>query len=187
MINLISNHVCRQMDLVCFEYFFWQFFHFLSFFQSFNTENESDRWFNLQVDTRLIDLRENGIASKSFLDGHVSSMGDIVSHAKTKWQSFCTQAEKDAKGTSDFSVAKHCRMAELLQQRYVLLLINFLVHILPVALHSNNIFSILVFSINTAESASKHTMWTHEVVNEIGTKHISAAVSLIRFVVNWLK
>lgn len=41
-----------------------------------------------------------------------------------------------------------------------------------------------LFSINTAESAFKHTKRTHEVVNEMGTKHISASVSLIRFVVD---
>ncbi|KAJ1379844.1 P-loop containing nucleoside triphosphate hydrolase [Sesbania bispinosa] len=103
------------------------------------------------VDTKLVDLRENGIASKSFLDGHVSSMEDIVTSAKRKWQGFCTQAEKDTTDTADFSAAKHCRLEELLQQ-----------------------------SVNTAESALKHTEKTHEVVNEIGTKHISAAESLIR-------
>lgn len=72
---------------------------------------------NLQVDARLVDLRENGIANKSFLDGHVSSVGDIVTHAKRKWQAFCMQAEKDAKDTADYSAAKHCRMEALLQQR----------------------------------------------------------------------
>ncbi|XP_057425345.1 kinesin-like protein KIN-5C [Lotus japonicus] len=103
------------------------------------------------VDTKLGDLRENGIASKSFLDGHVSSVGDVLSRAKRKWQGFCTQAEKDTRDTADFSAAKHCRMEILMQQ-----------------------------SINTAESAFKHTKRTHEVVNEMGTKHISASVSLIR-------
>lgn len=76
-----------------------------------------DLWLNLKVDTKLVDLRENGIASKSFLDGHVSSMGDIVSSASRKWQGFCTQAEQNAKGIAEFSVAKHCHMEELLQQR----------------------------------------------------------------------
>lgn len=76
-----------------------------------------DRWLNLQVDTKLGDLRESGIASKSFLDGHVSSVGDVLSRAKRKWQGFCTQAEKDTRDTADFSAAKHCRMEILMQQR----------------------------------------------------------------------
>ncbi|XP_061353443.1 kinesin-like protein KIN-5C [Gastrolobium bilobum] len=103
------------------------------------------------VDAKLVDLRENGLASKLFLDGHVSSVGDIVSQAKGKWQAFCMLAEKEAGDTADFSAAKHCQMEVLLQQ-----------------------------SFNTAESAIKHTKRTHEAVNEIGAKHISAAVSLIR-------
>ncbi|KAL2345244.1 hypothetical protein Fmac_006529 [Flemingia macrophylla] len=69
------------------------------------------------VDTKLVDLRECGIKNKSFLDGHVSSMGDIVSSAKRKWQAFCVQAEKDAKDTADYSAAKHCRMGVLMQKR----------------------------------------------------------------------
>ena len=76
-----------------------------------------DRFLNLQVDAKLVHLRDNGIASKSFLDSHVSSVGDIVSHAKRKWQAFCMQAEKDARETADFSAAKHCQMEVLLQQR----------------------------------------------------------------------
>ncbi|OIW21401.1 hypothetical protein TanjilG_02568 [Lupinus angustifolius] len=103
------------------------------------------------VDAKLVDLRESGITNKSFLDGHVASVGDIVTHAKRKWQTFCMQAEKDAKDTADYSAAKHCRMEELLQQ-----------------------------SVNTAESVSLHTKRTHEAVNEMGARHISAAVSLVR-------
>ncbi|KAK7268018.1 hypothetical protein RIF29_20700 [Crotalaria pallida] len=103
------------------------------------------------VDEKLVDIRENGISSKSFLDAHVSSVGDIVTHAKRKWQTYCTLAEKDTRDTADFAAAKHCRMEALLQQ-----------------------------SFTTAESAFKHTKKTHEAVNEIETKHISAAVSLIR-------
>lgn len=76
--------------------------------------------FVLQVDAKLVDLRESGIKSKSFLDGHVSSVGDIVTSAKRKWQAFCIEAEKEAKGTADYSAAKHCRMEVLLQKRYVL-------------------------------------------------------------------
>lgn len=70
----------------------------------------------LQVDSKLVDLRESGIKNKSFLDGHVSSMGDIVTNAKRKWQAFCVQAEKDAKDTADDSAAKHCRMEKLIQR-----------------------------------------------------------------------
>ncbi|XP_061366744.1 kinesin-like protein KIN-5C isoform X2 [Gastrolobium bilobum] len=103
------------------------------------------------VDAKLVDLRESGIMNKSFLDGHVSSMGDIVTHAKRKWQAFCLQAEKDAKDTADYSAAKHCRMEVLLQQ-----------------------------SVNTSQSALDHSKRTHEAVNEMGTKHISATLSLIR-------
>ncbi|CAL0310527.1 unnamed protein product [Lupinus luteus] len=103
------------------------------------------------VDAKLVDLRESGITNKLFLDGHVASVGDIVTHAKRKWQTYCVQAEKDAKDTADYSAAKHCRMEELLQH-----------------------------SVNTAESASLHTKSTHEAVNKMGAKHISAAVSLVR-------
>ncbi|KAL9332105.1 hypothetical protein ACSQ67_001715 [Phaseolus vulgaris] len=103
------------------------------------------------VDSKLVDLRENGMKNKSFLDGHLSSMGDIVTNAKRKWQAFCVQAEKDAKDTSDFSAARHCRMELLMQQ-----------------------------SFKTAKSAFEHTKKTHEAVNEMGTKHISATESIVR-------
>ncbi|KAK2454736.1 kinesin protein KIN-5D [Trifolium repens] len=72
---------------------------------------------NDMVGTKLLDLRKTGISSKSFMDEHVSSMGDILSCSKTKWQRICTQAEKDARDTAEFSVAKHGYMEELLQQR----------------------------------------------------------------------
>lgn len=72
----------------------------------------------MQVDAKLVDLRESGIKNKSFLDGHVSSVGDIVTNGKRKWQAFCEHAEKDAKDTADYSAAKHCRMEVLMQQRY---------------------------------------------------------------------
>ncbi|XP_045809154.1 kinesin-like protein KIN-5C [Trifolium pratense] len=116
--SLLSNHACRQNDM---------------------------------VDTKLVDLRKNGIASKSLLDEHVSSMGDILSCSKRKWHSICTQAEKDARDTAEFSTTKHGYMEELLQQ-----------------------------SINTAQSAFQNTKKAHEVINEIGAKHISEIVSLIR-------
>ncbi|OIW11363.1 hypothetical protein TanjilG_19619 [Lupinus angustifolius] len=103
------------------------------------------------VDTKLVDLRESGVTNKSFLDGHVASARDIVTHAKRKWQNFCMQAEKDTNDTADYSAAKHCRMEALLQQ-----------------------------SVNTAESALVHSKRTHEAVNEMEAKHISAAVSLVR-------
>ncbi|ESW34914.1 hypothetical protein PHAVU_001G191500 [Phaseolus vulgaris] len=103
------------------------------------------------VDSKLVDLRENGMKNKSFLDGHLSSMGDIVTNAKRKWQAFCVQAEKDAKDTSDFSAARHCRMELLMQQ-----------------------------SFKTAKSAFEHTKKTHEALNEMGTKHISATESIVR-------
>jgi len=51
------------------------------------------------------------------VDEHVSSMGDIVSCSKRKWHGICTQAEKDARDTAEFSAAKHSCMEELLQQR----------------------------------------------------------------------
>lgn len=80
-------------------------------------------WETLQVDARLVDFRESGIKNKSVMDGHVSSMGEIVTHAKRKWQAYCAQAEKDTNDTADYSAAKHCRMESLLQQRYL-----FIVH-----------------------------------------------------------
>ncbi|KAG4916479.1 hypothetical protein JHK87_054036 [Glycine soja] len=103
------------------------------------------------VDAKLVDLRESGIKNKSFLDGHVSSVGDIVTNGKRKWQAFCEHAEKDAKDTADYSAAKHCRMEVLMQQ-----------------------------SVNTAQSAFEHTKRTHEAIIEMGTKHISATESIVR-------
>ncbi|KAL1352124.1 hypothetical protein HN51_016106 [Arachis hypogaea] len=102
------------------------------------------------VDEKLVDLRQSSIKNKTFLDEHVSSVGEIVSHAKRKWQSFCVQAEKETKDTADYSAAKHCRMELLMQQ-----------------------------SVSTAGSALEHMKRTHEAVNEKESKHISAAVSLI--------
>ncbi|KAG2686633.1 hypothetical protein I3843_09G015600 [Carya illinoinensis] len=103
------------------------------------------------VDTRLVDIRESAIANKAFLDIHVSSMEGITTDAKRKWQAFSTQAENDANDGAEYSAAKHCRMEVLVQQ-----------------------------CVNTAESAFKHLKRTHERVNEMGSKHVSAMVSLIR-------
>lgn len=144
-------------------------------------------WLVSQVDSKLVDLRENGVKNKSFLDGHVSSVGDIVTNAKRKWQSFCVQAEKEAKDTADYSAAKHCRMEVLLQQRYVLFLLVFLVFypLVHVLIIHNLIILFIHCSVNTAHSALEQVKRTHEGVNDLGTKHIHATESLIRCV-TWL-
>ncbi|GLT62689.1 hypothetical protein SLA2020_353070 [Shorea laevis] len=103
------------------------------------------------VNARLVDMKESAIANKTFLDTHVSSMEDITTDVKRKWQAFATQAENDAKDGADYSAAKHCRMEELLQQ-----------------------------CVSTAESAFKHCRGTHESVSEMGSKHASAIASLAR-------
>ncbi|CAJ1885017.1 unnamed protein product [Sphenostylis stenocarpa] len=103
------------------------------------------------VDSKLVDLRESGMKNKSFLDGHLLSMGDIVTNAKRKWQAFCMQAEKDVKDTSDYSASKHCRMEVLMQQ-----------------------------SFKTAKSAFEHTKRTHEAVNVMGEKHSAATELIVR-------
>ncbi|KAG2682994.1 hypothetical protein I3843_10G011500 [Carya illinoinensis] len=103
------------------------------------------------VDTRLVDLKESATANKAFLDGHVSSMEGITTDAKRKWQTFSTLAENDANDSAEYSAAKHCRMEVLLQQ-----------------------------CVNTSESAFEHLKRTHVCVNEMGNKHVSAMVSLVR-------
>ncbi|XP_021289820.1 kinesin-like protein KIN-5C [Herrania umbratica] len=103
------------------------------------------------VDERLVNFRESVVASKTFLDGHVSSMECITTDAKRKWQEFAMQAENEAKDSADYSAAKHCRMEALLQQ-----------------------------CVSTAESAFKHCKHTQESVNEMGSKHVSDITSLIR-------
>ncbi|MBA0793451.1 hypothetical protein Gohar_017855, partial [Gossypium harknessii] len=103
------------------------------------------------VDARLVDIRESAMANKTFLDGHVSSMVGITTDAKRKWQEFVMQAENDAKDSSDYSAAKHCRMEALLQQ-----------------------------CVSTAESAFKHSKDAQESVNEMAHKHVSNMASLIR-------
>jgi kinesin family protein 11 len=71
---------------------------------------------SLQVDTRLVDLKESTTANKTFLDGYVSSVEGITTDAKRKWQAFSTQVENDATDSADYSAAKHCRMEVLLQK-----------------------------------------------------------------------
>ncbi|KAI3518177.1 hypothetical protein L1887_06635 [Cichorium endivia] len=70
-----------------------------------------------KVDARLAGIKETCAGSKTFLDGHVSSVEGITTDAKRKWQEFYLQAENDAKDNADFSAAKHCRMELLLQKR----------------------------------------------------------------------
>ncbi|XP_039042768.1 kinesin-like protein KIN-5C [Hibiscus syriacus] len=103
------------------------------------------------VDERLDDIKESAVANKTFLDGHVSSVEGITTDAKRKWQAFVAQAENNAKDTADYSAAKHCRTEELLQH-----------------------------CVSTAESAFKHYKSTQKSVNEMGSKHVSDMVSLIR-------
>ncbi|KAE8676888.1 kinesin-like protein [Hibiscus syriacus] len=103
------------------------------------------------VDARLVVIKESAVVNKSFLDGHVSSMESITTDAKRKWQAFAMEVENNAKDTTDFSAAKHCRIEELLQH-----------------------------CVSTAESAFKHYKSTQGSVNEMGSKHVSDMVSLIR-------
>ncbi|CAL9025903.1 unnamed protein product, partial [Prunus brigantina] len=103
------------------------------------------------VDSKLVGFRESAMADKSFMDGHVSSMEGIATDAKRKWMEFSMQAENDAKDGADYSAAKHCRMEVLLQK-----------------------------SVSTVDSALEHWKRTQESVNDMGNKHVSAMVSLIR-------
>ncbi|XP_061955780.1 kinesin-like protein KIN-5C [Populus nigra] len=103
------------------------------------------------VDARLADLRETATGNKAVLDGHVSSMEDVSTDAKRKWQEFSMQTENDAKDIADYSATKHCRMESLLQQ-----------------------------CVSTAGSAFKHWEKTLDSVNEMGNNHVSKLVSLTR-------
>ncbi|XP_021819900.1 kinesin-like protein KIN-5C [Prunus avium] len=103
------------------------------------------------VDSKLVGFRESAIADKSFMDGHVSSMEVIATDAKRKWMEFSMQAENDAKDGADYSAAKHCRMEVLLQK-----------------------------SVSTVDLAFEHWKRTQMSVNDMGNKHVSAMVSLIR-------
>lgn len=68
------------------------------------------------VDTRLAGIRETCSASKTVLDGHVSSIENITTDAKRKWQEFSLQAENNATDSAEFSAAKHCRFESILQK-----------------------------------------------------------------------
>ncbi|KAM1093466.1 hypothetical protein ACFX13_008711 [Malus domestica] len=103
------------------------------------------------VDAKLVGFRESAIADKYFMDGHVSSMEGITIDAKRKWLEFSMQAENDAKDGVDYSAAKHCRMEVILQK-----------------------------SVSTADTALEHWKKTQESVNDMGNKHVSAMLSLIR-------
>ncbi|KAM0992875.1 hypothetical protein ACFX2A_008736 [Malus domestica] len=103
------------------------------------------------VDAKLVGFRESAIADKYFMDGHVSSMEGITTDAKRKWLEFSMQAENDAKDGVDYSAAKHCRMEVILQK-----------------------------SVSTADTALEHWKKTQESVNDVGNKHVSAMLSLIR-------
>ncbi|KDP37322.1 hypothetical protein JCGZ_06776 [Jatropha curcas] len=103
------------------------------------------------VDARFNDLREASIGNKGILDEHISSIEGITRDAKRKWEESSVQAERDANDSADFFAAKHCRMEQLLDQ-----------------------------CVSTAESAFKHWKITHESVNDIGRKHVSSSLSLIR-------
>lgn len=70
----------------------------------------------MQVDARLVDLRETAIANKSFLDEHVSSVEGFTTDAKRKWQTFSMQAESSTNDNAVFSAAQHCSMELLLQK-----------------------------------------------------------------------
>ncbi|KAM2893222.1 hypothetical protein FF1_008605 [Malus domestica] len=103
------------------------------------------------VDAKLVGFKESAIADKYFMDGHVSSMEGITTDAKRKWLEFSMQAENDAKDGVDYSAAKHCRMEVILQK-----------------------------SVSTADTALEHWKKTQESVNDMGNKHVSAMLSLIR-------
>ncbi|OVA10015.1 Kinesin [Macleaya cordata] len=103
------------------------------------------------VDARLVGLRDSTVENKAFLDGYTLSVEGITNDAKRKWQDFSMQAENDAKDGADFSAAKHCRM-ELLHQQCT----------------------------SIVETASKHWKQTHDSVNEMGSKHVSAIELLVR-------
>ncbi|KAI3514244.1 hypothetical protein L1887_12563 [Cichorium endivia] len=103
------------------------------------------------VNARLAGIKETCAGSKTFLDGHVSSVEGITTDAKRKWQEFYLQAENDAKDNADFSAAKHCRMELLLQK-----------------------------CVDTTEMAVKHSKKTHESMTDMGQKHVSAIDTLVR-------
>ncbi|KAL3536093.1 hypothetical protein ACH5RR_004554 [Cinchona calisaya] len=103
------------------------------------------------VDARLVNLRETVTGNKTFLNGHISSVGGITTEAKRKWQDYFFQAENDVKDSADFSAAKHCRMELLLQE-----------------------------SVLTTQEAIKRWERTHESVTEMGNQHATKTASLVR-------
>ncbi|KAI7732548.1 hypothetical protein M8C21_024154 [Ambrosia artemisiifolia] len=103
------------------------------------------------VDARLAGIRETCSGSKTVLDGHVSSIENITSDAKRKWQEFSLQAENNAKDSAEFSAAKHCRFELLLQK-----------------------------CVDATDMALNHSKKTHESVTDMGIKHVSAIEELVR-------
>ncbi|KAM0021520.1 putative plus-end-directed kinesin ATPase [Helianthus debilis subsp. tardiflorus] len=103
------------------------------------------------VDARLAGIRETCSGSKAVLDGHVSSIDNIASDAKRKWQEFSLQAENNAKDSAEFSAAKHCRFELLLQK-----------------------------CVDTTDMALNHSKKIHESVTDMGSKHVSAVEELVR-------
>ena len=72
--------------------------------------------YTIQVDARLVDIREHAVGNKKVLDGHVSSIGVLTTDAKRKWEEYSMRAENDSKDGTDYCAAKHCRMELLMQQ-----------------------------------------------------------------------
>ncbi|OVA06037.1 Kinesin [Macleaya cordata] len=103
------------------------------------------------VDARLDGLGDTITENKAFFNDHTMSMEDVRTDAKRKWQVFSQQAMNDAKDAADFSAANHCRM-ELLSNQ----------------------------CLSNVETASKHWKRTHESVNDMGSKHVSAMELLVR-------
>ncbi|KAL8236585.1 hypothetical protein R6Q59_017666 [Mikania micrantha] len=103
------------------------------------------------VNSRLAGIRETCFGSKTVLDGHVTSIENITTDAKRKWQEFSLQAENNAKDGAEFSAAKHCRFELLLQK-----------------------------CVDTTEMALSHSKKTHEFMTDMGNKHVSAIEELVR-------
>ncbi|KAK1300158.1 hypothetical protein QJS10_CPB13g01540 [Acorus calamus] len=141
--NLVSNHMQRQKELVC--------LGSLNADLQLHSNFLSNGVTGLQVDVRLVGLRDASIENKAFLDEHKSIMECATSDAKRKWQAFSAQAENHSKDSADFSAAKHCRMELLLQQ-----------------------------CVNTVDGASKHWKKTHESINEMSSEHVTAVEAIVR-------
>ncbi|KAK1263029.1 Pentatricopeptide repeat-containing protein [Acorus gramineus] len=141
--NLVSNHMQRQKELVC----LGSLNANLQLLNNFLSNGVT----GLQVDVRLVGLRDASTENKAFLDKHKSIMECATSDAKRKWQAFSAQAENYSKDSADFSAAKHCRMELLLQQ-----------------------------CVNTVDGASKHWKKTHESINEMSSEHVTAVEVTVR-------